>query len=394
MKRILSLLLILCLLLSGCAGFGSETTEPSTEAPSAEATTAPTAVPTTAPTTELPTEPTTEPPEETVVATEPPVLYRHPMTGEPLDAPWTGRATAVVINNLKNALPQHGVGDADFLYEAETEGGITRMLAIFSDMTQTDAIGPIRSARTFFSNIALSHDAPLIHCGGSEFALRGQYSISTDTISGWQHSNIDSVHFYRDQDRRAAGYAYEHTLFSTGELLTQLNAKRGWNTETEGGTSYGYHFDEYVSLGGESAGRIVITFNGDKTTTMEYDINTGMYYASQYGMPYVDGNTYQQLAFENVIVIYTSHTFQRDSYYRRSFYDLDGSGSGYFACNGTMVPITWHRDSLRSPFYYTLEDGTPITLGVGRTYVAIVSDEKTLSYDPLPVPKDWLRGIH
>ena len=390
MKRIISLLLIACLLLSGCAGPGSETTGPSAEAPSTQATTEATEAPTTEPVTEPTAEPTTEP--TTEPATEPPVLYRHPMTGELLDAPWTGRATAVVINNLKNALPQHGVADADFLFEAETEGGITRMLAIYSDMSQIGPIGPIRSARTFFNNIALSYNAPLVHCGGSDFALRGQYSSSKDTISGWQHTSIDSVHFYRDQDRKNAGYAYEHTLFSSGDLLTQLMAKKGWNTETPEGTSYGFAFDENVELDGDSAGSITVTFNGDKTTTMEYDINGGVYLASQYGSPYVDGNTGAQLEFKNVIVIYTAHTFQRDSFYRRSFYDLDGSGKGYFACNGQIVPITWHRDSLRSSFYYTLEDGTPITLGVGKTYVAIVSDQKTIAYDPLPVPDDWLRN--
>ena len=220
---------------------------------------------------------------------------------------------------------------------------------------------------------------------------RGMLRIISATFSRPQNTDTENT-IHKFSHRKNAGYAYEHTLFSSGDLLTQLMAKKGWNTETPEGTSYGFAFDENVELDGDSAGSITVTFNGDKTTTMEYDINGGVYLASQYGSPYVDGNTGAQLEFKNVIVIYTAHTFQRDSFYRRSFYDLDGSGKGYFACNGHIVPITWHRDSLRSSFYYTLEDGTPITLGVGKTYVAIVSDQKTIAYDPLPVPDDWLRN--
>ena len=71
MKRIISLLLIACLLLSGCAGSGSETTEPSSEAPSTQATTEATEAPTTAPTTEPATEPATEPPTQPTAPAEP-----------------------------------------------------------------------------------------------------------------------------------------------------------------------------------------------------------------------------------------------------------------------------------------------------------------------------------
>ena len=48
------------------------------------------------------------------------------------------------------------------------------------------------------------------------------------------------------------------------------------------------------------------------------------------------------------------------------------SGSGYFACGGKIIPITWekggHYDQLR---YYT-SDGKPLTLGVGKSFVCII----------------------
>ena len=44
-----------------------------------------------------------------------------------------GRPIAIMINNIENAIPQSGIGQADILYEFVVEGGITRMLAIYND---------------------------------------------------------------------------------------------------------------------------------------------------------------------------------------------------------------------------------------------------------------------
>lgn len=169
MKRKIALLLMLCLMLCAC---GKKETEP---------TTVPTTEPTTAPTTKPTTEPTTAP-------TEPPVLYRHPLTGAPLEQPWSGQAVAVVINNLKKAMPQKGVSQADLFYEVEVEGDITRCLAIFTDLSKVADIGPVRSARTAFNSLAVSYGAPLVHCGGSPgLALAGRYDDSYDKIDNWEH---------------------------------------------------------------------------------------------------------------------------------------------------------------------------------------------------------------
>ena len=134
MKRIFSLLLVITLLLAGC---GKQ--EPAPEA---------------APVTE-PTAPATEATEPTTEATEPPteepteaIVYRNPLTGEVLEAPFEGQITAVVFNNHKKCLPQHGQTDADIFYEVEVEGSITRCLGLFTDLEDAPKIGPIRSVRT------------------------------------------------------------------------------------------------------------------------------------------------------------------------------------------------------------------------------------------------------
>lgn len=375
MKRIACLLLVLCLL-SGCTGMPEETTAHQT--PSTEATKETT---NTTESTAGAIENTTE---ATEGNTEAPLLFRHPLNGQPLDAPWLGRATAVVINNIQAALPQYGISQADIIYELETEGGITRLLAVFSDLQNVDTIGPVRSARTFYNNIALSHDAVLIHCGGSEFALKGQYADNGDTISNWAHINEqhNGSYFFRDRDRYNSGYAWEHTLFTKGkELLRALDAKGYDITYEADGYNHGLLFGETPTGGGAAASQITVTFRGKKTTTLTYDDQTGLYTAAQYGQPMMDAGTKSQVLFRNVLVLYTDQWFVRDSYYARSFYELSGSGEGHFACDGQIIPITWHRDQLRGSFSYTLADGTPLIIGEGKTYVAVVAaSKKPVSY--------------
>jgi hypothetical protein len=60
--------------------------------------------------------------------------------------------------------------------------------------------------------------------------------------------------------------------------------------------------------------------------------------------------------------------------------DLEGKGTGYYACNGQVIPIKWSRESVYDPFTYTLKDGTPLTFGVGKTYIAIIPTNATVEW--------------
>jgi len=365
MKRYLLLLLALAMIcLWGCQKeMNYAGTTPTTQAPATEPSQKP--------------EPEPEPEPEP----KPEVLYRNPLNGYPLDAPWEGRPTAVVINNLIDALPHHGTADADFLYEVETESDITRMLAIYDDMTLIDKIGPVRSSRTFFNNIAVSYDAPIVHCGGSVKGRNAGYDDSYDKIDNWAHLDAayyENLYFYRDNDRyKYQGYNWEHCLFTNSELLTKGLAERDLATPTERSSDFGLQFDDDVVLEGEDAASVTVSFRGSKTTTFTYDPEIKNYKTAQYGEEYIDANTGDAVVFRNVLVLYTDQWIKGDGEYPRSYYNLTGEGEGHLAIDGKIVPIKWSREGLRTNFAYTLEDGTPVTLAAGHTYVAITSNTDT-----------------
>ena len=71
-----------------------------------------------------------------------PLTGKEPPRGVKLDRP----AVAVKIENSPQARPQHGLEDADLVFEEIVEGGITRFMAIYHCGAAQDA-GPVRSAR-------------------------------------------------------------------------------------------------------------------------------------------------------------------------------------------------------------------------------------------------------
>lgn len=303
--------------------------------------------------------------------TQPEAVYRHPLNGQLLSAPFDGQVTAVVINNIRQALPQYGIRDADLIWEVETEGGITRFLALYTDLEAVTAIGPVRSSRTYFNSLAAGYGAPLIHCGGSGKALSGMHSY-TDTLESWAHINEqeNGRFFYREQDRyQNQGYDWEHTLFTTGEKLTQ--ALREKNLNTPSAPELGLAFDENAALPGEAAENVTVQFRGGKTTEFSYDAQSGLYRAAQYGMPLTDALYGEQMTFSNVLILHADQSFQSDGYTDRAYYTLTGSGSGYACLGGRMTPIRWHRETVTEPFSFTCADGSALTLRPGRTYAGI-----------------------
>lgn len=369
---VLSVLLVTLLVLLfvlGSPSDTSETTAPETSVPE-------TTVPET--TGEPATEPPTDAPEDPTDPTDPVIRYENPLTGEENGVPATDRPFAVVINNIRQAIPQHGVSQADMIFECLAEGGVTRCMALFSDLSDVEKLGSIRSARTYFIDLAQAFDSILVHVGGSS------YAYSDFNTTGWPHLDAlvggSSAYFYRDQDRKNAGYAYEHTLFTDGPRILAYAEKKGLVTSSDTPYDFGLTFaKDGTPAGGEPAQEISVRFrSGGKLTKLVYNEALGKYESYEYGDAYVDGNTGDTMAFTNIIVIRCSSTTDSSGY--RVFHTLTGTGNGYFACGGKIVPIKWSRSGDTANFVFTLEDGTPVTLGRGTSYVAIVPIGSPLEY--------------
>ena len=326
---------------------------------------------------ETPTAPTAPVQPVTPTVLQEPELYEpaimNPLTGEATGEDiGANRPYAVVFNNLEQALPQCGVGQADILYEALAEGGITRMVGIFQDISQAGALGSIRSARSYLIDFALAYDAIFVHAGGSPQAysdIKAKKVTSIDGVNG----QLGLQAYYRDRDRMASA-GYEHSLFSSSALFEQYIAPLDIRHTHEESYEYRQKFAQDGTPDGESAQLFRAYFTPSKATSFEYDPQTKQYLVYEYGAPYVDGNTGQQVSVTNVLCLYTDVARIEADSAGRITTRTTGSGSGFFACSAKMTQIEWSRVDDYAQYTYTLADASPLVLGRGKTYICILPE--------------------
>jgi hypothetical protein len=116
-----------------------------------------------------------------------------------------------------------------------------------------------------------------------------------------------------------------------------------------------------------------VRFSSYKTGLFTYDEDSGTYLVSEYDAPYVDGNTDEQVGVTNVLVLFTDESLIAGDTSGRLSVRTTGTGTGYYACGGKYIEIQWSKPSHSDPLTYTTADGKSLELGVGTSYVNIVS---------------------
>ena len=315
-------------------------------------------------------------------APEPEHPYSHPLTGEGLDEDVSaGRPFAIMFNNLRKALPQIGVSKADVIYEIVAEGGITRMMAVFQDLEGVGDMGSIRSARDYYVSLALGHDAVYIHAGGSPQAY--------DAFDAWGVTHIDFVNgpygnmCWRDPERRKTK-GLEHSLLTSGEkILEQLPKK--FAREHGDGFEVGWTFDKEAPAGGQAAAKLTVPFSNYKTGYFTYDAEENCYLIDQHidkqDIPYVDGATGEPVTVRSVLVLYTDVGQVKGDDKGRRTVRTTGKGEGLLLRDGQLYEISWERSGEEDCFSFLDRAGKPIPLGVGKSYINIVSSGAEVEWE-------------
>ena len=274
------------------------------------------------------------------------------------------KPVAIMINNLSIAQPvQTGVAKADIVYETEVEGGITRLLAVYQDISKVKKIGTVRSARYAYVDLAMGHDAIYVHHGQDPIYCAPHLK---DTQAFTLSTNNAGL-------REKNGLASEHTLYGYGEKLWKSLVDKGFNTKKENATTWQTFADEKTAVTYESAAKTVsVPFSTSYKSVFKYDEKSGKYIRFFKDTERKDYYTGESEYFKNVFVLSTNISDYPDGKHRKI--DLS-SGSGYYCVNGTYTPIKWSKGNSSSPFVFTTEDGKTLTVNQGNSWVCIMGNK-------------------
>jgi hypothetical protein len=309
----------------------------------------------------------------------------NPLTGQPVSDPATLNQAPFLVsvtNFPLSARPQSGLSLASIVWEVSIGQGMSRFLAVFygdyiaqleqilekqpTDNPYGYVIAPIRSGRVVYEDIkVLFPDATLITRGASPEVLP-------------QLTNRVGVLPVNSQDVNSAGLTMDD--LSTLPALPVDPAEHA-----------SLVFAMEVPEGGAPADRLGIIYNRFDQVGWAYSVEQGSYLRSQDQMddtgilvPAVDRLTGEQLAFENVLILFANHHFENTvgTILEIDLLDKDDQ-PGWLFRDGQQFPLRW--STRNGTLSLRTEDGGLLALKPGQTFIEVVSstsswdDEKKLA---------------
>lgn len=291
-----------------------------------------------------------------------------------IDENSNSRPYAVMINCHNASLPQAGLDKAYIVYEIMVEGGITRMMALFKDV-DVNKIGSVRSARNQYLGYVMENDAVYIHAGGSPEALDRIRSGAVVDV------DVDGTYGVRDKNLNRA---WEHTLFTTTDLISKAMSSRNIKSTTDVPNLLTYSPDE-VDLskyeGSNVANNISIKYSGYRTSNYVYDETSETYLRSMNDTKNVDLVTNEQYKVKNIIIYGVDYeTYTHSGYNGYQKINNIGTGEGYYVTNGYSIPIIWEKKDEKSQTIYKIKlTGEKLIVNDGNTYIQIYPNSGKLT---------------
>jgi len=271
---------------------------------------------------------------------------------------------AVVVDNHPDGRPAFGLAEADLVYEAEAEGGITRYLAFFANGQTIEKIGPIRSARPYFVDWVKEMSALFVHCGGSPEALAKVYKENIFDFNEFYQSS----YFWRDEQKPGP-----YNIFTSS---ANLGKYLGGKNLTEG-KFLSWQFKEEAPAN-TPASDIEIGFKSpDFVVKWKYDKINNEYIRYLAGEIQSDGNDKKEIRTKNVIIQYQEAKVL-DKELRLKIETL-GRGLAIICLDGGCREGEWRKESLaaRTRYYIGEEE---VKFNPGKIWVEIVRPELEIAY--------------
>jgi hypothetical protein len=401
-KRLIMACSLVCILLLLAACGQKDQPPTSTPAPTQQLSTATSTPQPTATSTSTSTP--TETPTVTPTETPAPVVYGpkdfpsdvNPLTGLQVSDPaiLNRRPVAVKINIVPRTTnrPPWGISFADIVYDYYHNAGYNRFHAIFYG-SDAELVGPIRSARLLDNELVRMYQSLLAYGFADE-------NINTRLLNSEYANRLvlegQRVDCPPTAQTPLCRYEPSGSDFLLGSTLAITEYARGKGITTEGMNLTGMYFTGLPAQGGAAGKQVYVRYSGDEYTRWDYDPASGKYLRFQDNVydqgqgeeyaPLLDRLTNQQIAAENVVVLYVRHEYFRQPPGEIIDILLSGTGKAYAFRDGQVYEVTWNRANIYSVLSLTFSDGSPYPLKPGKTWYQVIGQTSTSSQ---PLPDSW-----
>lgn len=312
----------------------------------------------------------------------------NPFTGKAdlSDSAKGARPIAIMVENSPSARPQWGLTTPDVVIEGVVEGGITRMMWLYADAEDIpEKVGPVRSARHDYVEIAKGMNAIFVHWGGSDgkvFKNKGNFTLAYETIANLDMDNIDGMtysgsYFFRDNTRNVSS---EHRGCTSGAKIIAAISKLGITTKqtVSGWAPYNVAVEGGDIVWGDTSvtgdcSSITVTFSSGYIHTFKYNAETKKYTNYLNNKVMTDGNNGKEMAVENVLVMYTPMTTLGTGKGHQEW-NLEVKGEGFYVSEGKGQKIYWTKNGKTGALKFTNVGGQELTVNSGQTWIGVVPE--------------------
>ncbi len=286
-----------------------------------------------------------------------------PLTGLPIADPALAARPALVvkIDNHPEARPQSGLNQADIVFEENVEQ-LTRFAAVFQSQTP-DPVGPIRSAREQDVQLLGSLNKPIFAWSGGNPGVTTVINGSDFVVANVQTNARKASKSYR------SNRPVPHNLYAQGSGLFTM-APDGAGPPPQ---QFSYLKNGETAAGDPSAG-VELAMDGVKVK-WTFDTKSSSYLRFQSGKAHNDA-ALGQVNAKNVLVLVVDYV-QSKIYAPSPIAQTLGTGEVYLFTGDKVVHGTWSRDDRLKSFTLTADDGKPMLLTPGRTWVELARVDST-----------------
>ncbi len=280
---------------------------------------------------------------------------RSPFTGEPIAS--AHRVLAVKIDNIAQARPPTGLAKADIVYVLPVEGGLSRIMAIFSSHYPR-VVGPVRSARE--DDIEL-----LRQFGQPAFA----YSGATPTLLPYIHRHAVIVDLYAGT---SGGYFRDPSRIPPYNLYARTKQLMAQAPDASTARDIGFRFGP-APAGGRPAATASAGYPA-ASFTVTWSAAKGRWLVSMDGTPAGTADD-GRLAAATVVIQHTTVRTSRFLEYGSPppYAESTGSGTAVVLRDGKAYQARWSRPAAAGGTIFTTAGGKPMTFARGQVWVLLVS---------------------